>query len=29
MELITEKQGAVVVFKLKSRLDALATSDFE
>lgn len=29
MELITEKQGAVVVFKLKGRLDALAAPDFE
>lgn len=29
MELITEKQGEVVVFKLKGRLDALTAPDFE
>jgi anti-anti-sigma factor len=29
MELITEKQGAVVVFKLKGRLDALTAPEFE
>lgn len=29
MELITEKQGEVVVFKLKGRLDTLTAPDFE
>jgi anti-anti-sigma factor len=29
MELITEKQGEVVVFKLKGRLDALTAPEFE
>jgi len=29
MELITEKLGEVVVFKIKGRLDALAAPDFE
>jgi anti-anti-sigma factor len=29
MELITEKQGDVVVFKLKGRLDAMSAPDFE
>jgi anti-anti-sigma factor len=29
MELITEKQGEVVVFKLKGRLDALTAPGFE
>ena len=29
MELITEKQGELVVFKLKGRLDALTAPEFE
>jgi anti-anti-sigma factor len=29
MELVTEKQGGVVLFKLKGRLDALTAPEFE